>query len=139
VFFIDKNFKIFTIEIMSEVSFQFVPYFEFKKDIERLKKKYPSIEKDLEKFKNNFAKEFKLNCDPLAGFERKLWKARIASSDMQRGKSGGFRLIFYFEGVKNPEKIYFLKIFPKVERGDISTDELMELFKNFMKWVYEGM
>lgn len=122
---------------MNEKLVQFISYYEFDKDIERLKKKYPHLEIDIKNFKENFSKEFQLSCEPLARFEKKLWKGRIGSTDMKRGKSGGFRLIFYFDEVKNPGKVYFLKIFPKVERSDLSPDELMELYKNFMMGLYE--
>lgn len=47
-------FKVAKSFLFSEVFFQFIPYYEFEKNIERLKKKYPSIEEDLAKFKNNF-------------------------------------------------------------------------------------
>lgn len=117
---------------------EFNSFYVFDKDIERLKKKYPHLEEDIKKFQENFSKEFYLNSDAIPGFERQLWKARIASTDMKRGKSGGFRLIFYYNQTKGADKVQLLNIYPKSERGDLSPDELMELFKNFMKSVYEG-
>jgi mRNA-degrading endonuclease RelE of RelBE toxin-antitoxin system len=106
----------------------------FHEELRRLKKKYPHIEKDLSNFKDNFADEIRLSARPIPGGENKIWKARIASTDMQRGKSGGFRLIFGCNP-NNFDRIYLLKLYPKAEREDISAEELMELFKKFIKLI----
>lgn len=45
--------------------------------------------------------------------------------------------MFYYNQSKGDNKVYLLSIYPKSERSDLSTDELMELFKNFMKSMYE--
>ena len=55
----------------------------------------------------------------------------MKSTDQQRGKSGGFRLIFYFDENK-PAALYMLTLYPKTEREDISPDELQRLLKEVM-------
>lgn len=76
------------------MSYKIIPTPVFQRDVKYLKKKYRHIGSDLEKL-NSFLIDNSAYGDAIAGLEGKVFKARLASSDMSRGKSGGFRIIYY--------------------------------------------
>jgi len=63
----------------------------FEKDVKTLKKKFPKIKKDLEKFISELA----LNPELGTNLGDNIFKVRIANSSIPTGKSGGFRVITY--------------------------------------------
>ncbi|MGQ9628793.1 MAG: type II toxin-antitoxin system RelE/ParE family toxin [bacterium] len=98
----------------------------FDKDIKDLQKKYKSIKRDLEGLLDL------LGLNPLAGevvhgFDNKVFKARMSSSDMKRGKSKGFRVIYYVSD--RNRAIYLLTIYPKARRENILPNEIRYLLK----------
>jgi mRNA-degrading endonuclease RelE of RelBE toxin-antitoxin system len=50
-----------------------------------------------------------------------VWKLRINSTDIRRGKRFGFRLIYYLEG----RTIYPLFIYAKANKSDVSDQEII--------------
>lgn len=93
----------------------------FKTQLKRLKKKYPGIAEDLLHELDVFSVE---TCVSIG---RSIYKLRIKSSDMQRGKSGGFRSYVYLylrKGLLVP-----LCIYPKSETESITTSELQVHFE----------
>jgi mRNA-degrading endonuclease RelE of RelBE toxin-antitoxin system len=109
---------------------------EFQNEIKRLSRKFRHIENDLQDFYKEFLSAPLVRAFAIPGFERKLWKVRMKSADQQRGKSGGFRLIFYFDENK-PVALQMLTLYPKTERADISSDELQRLLKDVMSKVLQ--
>jgi mRNA-degrading endonuclease RelE of RelBE toxin-antitoxin system len=57
----------------------------------------------------------------ILGWHRTVWKLRINSRDIRRGKRFGFRLIYYLEGTT----IYPLLIYAKTNKSDVSDQENM--------------
>ncbi len=98
--------------------------------LEKLRRKYPHIEDDI---RDSFEDEGP--ADALPGFSHKLWKKRIPSRDMGKGKRGGFRLIFYCDRERNPPEVHFLTIYAKNQRADIPPAELFRLWKRFMEYL----
>lgn len=101
--------------------FVFMPSFE--KSIKQLKKKYPRVPQDIEIALENLEKL------PSAGDiiprDYDVRKLRVASQDMQRGKSSGFRVLYKIEDTM--DLIYLLLIYAKTEREDIGFRELNQL------------
>ncbi len=52
---------------------------------------------------------------------------RVANSSIPTGKSGGFRVIYYF--VDKDENIFLMTLFSKTQKENISDSELLELLK----------
>jgi hypothetical protein len=52
-----------------------------------------------------------------------LRKVRLGAGN--KGKSGGVRIVYYFYDAGHP--IFFLEVFPKNEKADLSTAQLKEL------------
>ncbi|MBN2654724.1 MAG: type II toxin-antitoxin system RelE/ParE family toxin [Nitrospirae bacterium] len=61
-----------------------------------------------------------------------MFKVRLASSDMGKGKSGGFRVIYF---ISNPESaIYLLSIYAKAYKENIDSSEIKMLMKQIGLW-----
>jgi len=93
----------------------------FKRKIKKLNKKYKNIKSDLAPLFINLEKG-KLIGDPIPELFNQVFKVRIPSSDMKRGKSGGFRVIYYFK--QNNNKIYMLTIYSKSKQENISLKDI---------------
>lgn len=94
------------------------PYFtdHFKRQLKRLLKKFPHLKKDLLKHLQ------KLNLDKEIHIGRSVYKVRIKSSDLNKGKSGGFRsyiLVLRIKALLIP-----LCIYPKNEKETLTENEL---------------
>ena len=61
----------------------------------------------------------------IPGWHRRVWKLRINSRDISRGKRFGFRLIYYLEG----NTIYPLIIYAKTSKTDVSHQEIMRALR----------
>jgi mRNA-degrading endonuclease RelE of RelBE toxin-antitoxin system len=83
---------VMTMHWMHGLSIERLPAFD--KAIGELQERFPHAETDiLEEFKAGPPQM----TDPLPAYGRKLWKARAGSKDLKRGKSGGFRIIYYWD------------------------------------------
>ncbi len=60
-----------------------------------LKKKYRHIKDDIIDIIRKLESDAPFG-DPVPDRDREIWKIRAASSDMKRGKSGAFRIIYLF-------------------------------------------
>jgi len=55
------------------------------------------------------------------------YKIRLANASIPTGKSGGFRVIYYF--IDEKENIYLMSIYSKTERENISAEEIKAILK----------
>ena len=106
------------------MNFEVVP--EFEKSLKRLSKKYPSLKADYLAFLSELKK------NPTMGDEifPNCRKARIAIKSKGRGKSGGGRIIFYFEIFE--DTIIFLFIYDKTEMENIQTAFIEQILKQYL-------
>ena len=105
----------------------------FDKAVKRLRKKYRRIKVDLERLVNT------LRANPFAGvaipgFGYRICKIRLASTDMQVGKRGGYRVIYAVD--REEQACYLLYIYPKPEKTDMSTQELEGLLLKLEAFLY---
>ena len=96
----------------------------FKKDAKELFKKNKKLPIDLKKL-NDILQE-----NPKSGIELSsdLYKIRSENSSSKVGKSGGFRVIYYY--LDEEENIYLLKIYSKTEIENIKEEILIKLLKS---------
>ncbi len=99
--------------------------FEFQQALRKLLKKCRHIRSDIEVVTQEL-QNGNLIGDRIQGVDEELivFKARVRNSDAQKGKSGGYRLIYQ---VISPLNILFLTIYSKSEREDISTAEIRDI------------
>jgi mRNA-degrading endonuclease RelE of RelBE toxin-antitoxin system len=96
----------------------------FPRILKALSKKYRHVEEDVDDFADTL-EQGETPGDRLQGTgDYIVYKARVASRDMQRGKSGGFRAIYY---LKTEDYIIILTVYAKTEQLDISTAEILEI------------
>lgn len=102
---------------------------EFLQEVKKLRKKYRQIEADIKDFADRLEAGETLG-DRLQGLgDYIVYKARVASRDMQRGKSGGFRVIYYLQ---TETQIFMLTIYAKTEREDISASEIFNIINEIL-------
>ena len=65
---------------------------------------------------------------PGIGFE--VFKVRVRNNDVQKGKSGGYRLIYY---VKTEMSIILLTIYTKSEQADVAADSVRSIIAEYEK------
>ena len=66
--------------------------------------------------------------DRLSGLNIVVFKVRVKNSDIQKGKSAGYRLIYQIE---TPTRIILLSIYAKSDQSSISTKEIEEIVEAF--------
>ena len=74
----------------------------FQKSIKALKKKYPHVKDDLLSQIKALEKDPSAG-DPIPGWNKEIWKVRVASSDVKKGKRGGYRLIYFWKAGEKAE------------------------------------
>lgn len=96
----------------------------FVKDVKKLYKKNKKLPQDLKTLNKTFLE------NPKVGIElsSKLYKMRLENSSSNVGKSGGFRVIYYY--LDEEENLYLLKIYSKNEIENIKEEILIKLLKS---------
>ncbi len=101
---------------------------EFEKALKRLSKKYKSMRDDYIRFLDE------LEQNPLIGDEiiANCRNARIAIKSKGKGKSGGGRIIFYYEIVE--DNVVLLYVYDKNELESVNDDFIRYLLKSYNKF-----
>ena len=94
----------------------------FEKDIKKLKKKFPNIKNDLIEFINELSTNLTLGIN----LGENIFKVKIPNSSIPTGKSGGFRIITYYQ---KDDILYLVTIYSKTEKDNILTDRLRQIVK----------
>jgi mRNA-degrading endonuclease RelE of RelBE toxin-antitoxin system len=99
----------------------------FTRNIRSLIKKYRNLLKDIrpiiERLENG-----EILGDQLSGVSYPVFKLRIKNSDNQKGKSGGYRLIYY---LKTADHIFLLTLYSKSEQDDVMAGDLIDIIEGY--------
>jgi mRNA-degrading endonuclease RelE of RelBE toxin-antitoxin system len=95
----------------------------FKKDIRKLGKRYRSIRLDLQPLIEQL-EAGESPGDQISDTDHIIFKVRVKNSSIQRGKSGGYRVIYY---VKTNIQIILLTIYSKSDQSSIEASEVREI------------
>jgi mRNA-degrading endonuclease RelE of RelBE toxin-antitoxin system len=90
----------------------------FKRDLRELAKRYRSIRTDLQPLIDQLQTGEILG-DRIAGVKYQVFKVRLKNSNIQKGKSGGYRVIYY---VKTESGIILTTIYSKSDISDVSNE-----------------
>ena len=95
----------------------------FLKDVKRLYKKYKKLPDDL----RTLSKQ--LNSNPKTGISLgcNCYKIRLVNSSVPFGKSGGFRIVYYYDDGK--KDLYLMTMFSKRDMENINNDKIIGLLK----------
>ena len=94
-----------------------------KKDVKKLIKKYKSLKKDL----LQLIEVLEINPNKGIKLGRNFYKIRMKNSDTQRGKSGGYRVIYYL--INENKEIWIVKIYSKSEIDNLPSEYIFSLIK----------
>ncbi|MFB2918365.1 type II toxin-antitoxin system RelE/ParE family toxin [Aerosakkonema funiforme] len=103
------------------------PTLEFKSDLRALSKKYRHIKSDIQPVIERL-QTGELLGDRIPGIGYEVFKARVRNSDIKKGKSGGYRLIYY---IQNPTSIILISIYSKSEQSDIAAEKIRRIVTEF--------
>ena len=105
---------------------EFTP--EFKRNLRSLAKKYRRIRSDIQPVIEQIQHgDFLGDQIPKTG-EHTLFKIRVKNSDIRKGKSAGYRIVYY---VKSETKIILITIYSKTEQADISPAQIRRIVENY--------
>ena len=113
---------------MSEQSFiQVETAPTFNRNLRTLAKKYRSIRNDIQPVIEQLERG-QLPGDQISGIGYAVFKLRVRNSDVQKGKSGGYRLIYY---IKTAMGIILLTIYTKSEQADMAADDIRSIITEY--------
>ncbi|MEL6136866.1 MAG: type II toxin-antitoxin system RelE/ParE family toxin [Cyanobacteria bacterium J06628_6] len=99
----------------------------FQRQLRKLAKRYRSIRKDLDSVTQQLSAGNLLGVQ-VPGFEGSVYKVRVRNSDIQKGKSAGYRVIYY---LKATDLIILLAIYSKSDLADMSVEEIRDILAEF--------
>jgi mRNA-degrading endonuclease RelE of RelBE toxin-antitoxin system len=101
----------------------------FKRQLKRLAKRYRFVKTDIKPVLDSL-EAGETPGDQLIGHSYALYKVRLKNSDNKKGKSGGYRVIYY---LKTDEDCSLVTIYSKSDQGDIAQNELESLVKDIVE------
>jgi mRNA-degrading endonuclease RelE of RelBE toxin-antitoxin system len=111
--------KIPLIEIYESIS--------YKKELKKLNKRYRSIDRDIKPLIQQL-ESGETPGDRIVGNEYPVYKVRVPNSDTRKGKSSGYRVIYY---TIVPEAILLTTIYSKSDRQNISNKEVEDIIGEY--------
>ncbi|MGJ3246841.1 MAG: type II toxin-antitoxin system RelE/ParE family toxin [Elainellaceae cyanobacterium] len=97
----------------------------FQRNIRKLIKKYRSIQADIQPIIEQLQQGIFLG-DRIPDIGYEVFKLRIRNRDAQRGKSGGYRIIY---SLKSRNNIILLTIYSKSEQADIKAEDIRQIIE----------
>jgi mRNA-degrading endonuclease RelE of RelBE toxin-antitoxin system len=101
----------------------------FKKDLSQLAKRYRSIRKDLDPLVEQL-KSGEFIGDRISGLNNQVFKVRLKNSNIQKGKSAGYRVVYY---VKTETSVVLVTIYSKSDRSDIQNNTIKKIIQEFVE------
>ena len=102
---------------------------EFKHNLRALSKKYRHIRSDIQPIIEQLQKG-EIVGNQIPGMHHTIFKMRIRNSDIQKGKSSGYRLLYH---LRSPADIVLITVYSKLEQADISADQIRRIVNEFEK------
>ncbi|MBW4622855.1 MAG: type II toxin-antitoxin system RelE/ParE family toxin [Cyanosarcina radialis HA8281-LM2] len=99
----------------------------FTRNIRTLKKKYRNILEDLQPILDRL-ESGETPGDRIPDLGYPVFKVRVRNTDIQKGKSGGYRLIYY---LKTTTSILLLTLYTKSDRDDVAAADLQDIIEDY--------
>lgn len=100
---------------------------KFQKKVKTLEKKYQNIRDDVRPIIEQL-EVGELPGNRVVGLDIEIYKVRVRNRNANRGKSGGYRLIYY---VKTSDRIILVTIYSKSEQEDTDRSEIEDILSEF--------
>jgi mRNA-degrading endonuclease RelE of RelBE toxin-antitoxin system len=107
------------------VQIEFSGYFE--RELSRLNRKYPSVVDEVGILVEQL-EQGDLPGDKVPDVGYDIYKVRLRNRSASRGKSGGFRVIYY---IRRTDYIGMVSIYVKSEQTDIRPEKIRTLIKRY--------
>ena len=104
---------------------------EFQRDLRALSKKYRHIRSDVQPIIEKLQAGELLGI-PIPGTGYEIFKVRVKNSDIKKGKSAGYRFIYYLQTMTI---VILIAIYSKSEQSDITSDRVLEIIREFNKLI----
>lgn len=104
----------------------FSPHFEA--NLADLRRRYRHVFKDIDPLISQL-EQGDLPGNQISGVGYQTYKVRVANSSAQRGKSGGFRVIYY---VQLADRVILLTIYSKTDQSDIAPEKIRQLVESLL-------
>jgi len=112
------------------MSYRVVYATSFKRSIKRLEKRFRHIRDDVHVALQELLQNPTIA--PIIPGGSGTRKYRLRNTDLQKGKSGGYRLIYYLENQPAPI-IFLLLIYAKSDQADVTCYELKQLLNDLAR------
>jgi mRNA-degrading endonuclease RelE of RelBE toxin-antitoxin system len=101
---------------------------EFEENLYRLSKRFRNIRNDIQ-FAIEQIQSGNFVGDRITGLGKDyiVIKVRVKNSNIQKGKSGGYRLIYQ---VESPTNVLLLTIYSKSDCNDINSSEILDILSS---------
>lgn len=99
----------------------------FTQDFKNLLKRYRHIENDLRPLLD-LLRHGDTPGDRITSVGYTVYKVRLPNRDAQRGKSGGYRVIYYLQ---TGDTVVMLTMYSKSEQSDVPTDAIRRIIQEF--------
>ena len=99
----------------------------FVKVVKRLHKKFPRVSDVVQELIETLS-QGETPGDQMQGVGYTAYKVRLSNPDAQKGKSGGYRVVYY---IKKVNRVILLVIYSKTEQIDIAPEEIRQLIDDF--------
>jgi mRNA-degrading endonuclease RelE of RelBE toxin-antitoxin system len=103
------------------------PSDRFRKDIKKLSKRYRSVREDIEPLIARL-EAGETPGDRIAENKYSVYKVRVKNGDIKKGKSGGYRVIYY---IQTESIILLVTIYSKSDLANIGTEEITAIINEF--------
>jgi mRNA-degrading endonuclease RelE of RelBE toxin-antitoxin system len=97
-----------------------------RKQLKKLKRKFPAVSSELNKLVAQLEADDRPG-DKIPNVGYDVYKVRLANPSAQRGKSGGFRVIYY---VQLADSVILISIYSKSDQSDISPEQIQYLLED---------
>jgi mRNA-degrading endonuclease RelE of RelBE toxin-antitoxin system len=98
---------------------------EFKRNLRQLAKKYRHIKEDLQPLIDALARSEKPG-DQVPRVQHEIFKVRVKNTDAKKGKSGGYRVLYWLPAVG---EVVLITIYSKTEQEDVSPGEIRRIIE----------
>jgi mRNA-degrading endonuclease RelE of RelBE toxin-antitoxin system len=100
---------------------------QFKRDLKHLGKKRRNVPQDVDELIRQL-QQGQTPGNQIPGVGYPVYKVRLKSTALSRGKSGGFRVIYY---IRTATRVILITIYAKSERADILPDEIRRIIEEY--------
>ena len=109
-------------------SIQILVTSELKRNLKILSKRYRHIRSDVQPIIDQL-QSGEIVGDQIPKIPYTVFKVRIKNSDNQKGKSGGYRFIYY---LKTSNKIILVTIYSKSDQQDVAITKIKQIIDGFL-------